>query len=726
MEDRSQEGKDPNDQNGSKQSGGFPQKPNWFLITLFLILGGFLILSGTGGLKETEWQSLKNAHLTEGHVDRLVVVNGERVEVYLSDEAVKNADDIPNKNMWGNRNKGPHLYFTMPSSALQDNLKELEKENPELADLPIVYEKRTKWARDILLWLLPLAIIIGLWVFIMRRVQKGGGGGPGSSILNIGKSKAKVYEKGEKTDVTFKDVAGLEEPKTEIQEVVDFLKHPDKYSKLGAHIPKGVLMVGPPGTGKTLMGKAVAGEAEVPFFSLSGSDFVEMFVGVGSARVRDMFAKAKEKAPCIIFIDEIDAIGRTRGTSRSMQSNDERESTLNQLLQEMDGFETNSGIIVLAATNRADVLDNALLRPGRFDRHITLELPSLSERTSIFKVHIKPLKLEGDVDTNLLASQTAGFSGADIANVCNEAALIAARNKKDAVEMEDFVNAMDRVIAGLERKGKVISDEEKEVIAYHEAGHAVISWLLEKVDPLVKVSIVPRGKSLGSNWYLPRETSIRKESEFYQQMCAALGGRAAEELIFEEVSSGALNDLEKVTKQAYTMVAMYGLSDKLGHVSYHDSTGEYSNSLQKPYSENTGKIIDEEVREFVKNAYNEAYRIIQENKENLRKIADLLLEKEVILGEDLQGVLGKRPEQKREDEEAKMEKKAEETVKKALDQEEEKGAQGTTDKKSTGNGQDATKKGEERKDAENDPRGEDPATEEKDGSEQEKGPNSEN
>jgi cell division protease FtsH len=470
--------------------------------------------------------------------------------------------------------------------------------------------------------------------------------------------------------VTFKDVAGLDEPKTEIQEVVDFLKHPDKYSKLGARIPKGVLMVGPPGTGKTLMGKAVAGEAEVPFFSLSGSDFVEMFVGVGSARVRDMFAKAKEKAPCIIFIDEIDAIGRTRGTSRSMQSNDERESTLNQLLQEMDGFDTNSGIIVIAATNRADVLDNALLRPGRFDRHIQLELPSLKEREEIFKVHIKPLQIQGDVDTNLLASQTAGFSGADIANVCNEAALIAARNKKDAVEMEDFVNAMDRVIAGMERKGKVISDEEKEVIAYHEAGHAIISWLLEKVDPLVKVSIVPRGKSLGSNWYLPRENSLRRESEFYQQMCAALGGRAAEEVIYEEVSSGALNDLEKVTKQAYTMVAMYGLSEKLGNISYHDSSGEMSNGFQKPYSEDTGRMIDEEVRSLVENAYEEAQRIIRDHVKELRQITEMLLEKEVIFGSDLESILGERPEQKRQDEEAEIEKKAEEKVKEA---EEEKG-----------------------------------------------------
>lgn len=668
MEDRSQEGKDRDKENKDQGSGmGFSPKPNWFLIVLFLILGGFLILSGTSGLKEFGgWRNFEKNYLSEGKVERIVVINRQRAEVYLSEQAVDNDDEIPKTDMWGRKNEGPHGFFNIGSvETFEKKLKQAEEKYAEVQDVSVSYKKRTKWMRDILIWLLPFALIIGLWIFIMRRVQKGAGGGPGSSILNIGKSKAKVYEKGEKTDVTFKDVAGLDVPKTEIQEVVDFLKHPDKYSKLGARIPKGVLMVGPPGTGKTLMGKAVAGEADVPFFSLSGSDFVEMFVGVGSARVRDMFSKAKEKAPCIIFIDEIDAIGRTRGTSRSMQSNDERESTLNQLLQEMDGFDTNSGIIVLAATNRADVLDNALLRPGRFDRHIQLELPSLKEREDIFKVHMKPLNLKGDVDTHLLASQTAGFSGADIANVCNESALIAARNKKDAVEMEDFVNAMDRVIAGMERKGKVISDEEKEVIAYHEAGHAVISWLLEKVDPLVKVSIVPRGRSLGSNWYLPRETQIRKESEFIQQMCAALGGRAAEEVVFEEVSSGALNDLEKVTKQAYTMVAMYGLSDKLGNISYHDSTGEYSNSLQKPYSEATGELIDQEVRRLVKDAYDQALNIIREHKEDLQKISELLIQKEVIFGEDLENILGKRPEQQRQDEEAELEKKAESTAKSA-------------------------------------------------------------
>ncbi|MFB6257952.1 MAG: ATP-dependent zinc metalloprotease FtsH [Flavobacteriales bacterium] len=669
---------------------GFPQKPNWVLIALFLVLGGFLIVSGTSGLKETDWQTFRSEKLTKGKVKRLVVVNRERVEVYLKKEAVKESKDIPNTDMWGNPNNGPHSYFNMPPEVLQTKLKKIKQDHPELAKLPIKYQKRTNWARDIIFWLLPLALIIGLWIFIMRRVQKGAGGGPGSSILNIGKSKAKVYEKGEKTDVTFKDVAGLDEPKTEIQEVVDFLRHPDKYSKLGARIPKGVLMVGPPGTGKTLMGKAVAGEAEVPFFSISGSDFVEMFVGVGSARVRDMFAKAKEKAPCIIFIDEIDAIGRTRGTSRSMQSNDERESTLNQLLQEMDGFDTNSGIIVVAATNRADVLDNALLRPGRFDRHISLELPNLDERKAIFEVHIDPIQTKGDLDTHLLASQTAGFSGADIANVCNEAALIAARIKKEAVEMDDFVNAMDRVIAGMEKKGKVISDDEKKVIAYHEAGHAIISWLLEKVDPLVKVSIIPRGQSLGSNWYLPRENSIKKESEFFQQMCAALGGRAAEEVVFEEVSSGALNDLEKVTKQAYTMVAMYGLSEKLGNISYHDSTGEYSNSLQKPYSEGTGQIIDQEIRELVEKGYEEALRIIREHRNDLQKLAELLIEKEVIYGEDLENVLGKRPEQTEANEEAELEKKAEASVKAA----QEKKQDSKTTASINNNGQE-TRKGRE-------------------------------
>jgi len=492
----------------------------------------------------------------------------------------------------------------------------------------------------ILGFILPFIIIIAIWLFVMRRMTGGSGGGGGGQIFNIGKSRAKVYENGKTTNVTFKDVAGLEGAKEEIEEIVSFLKSPKKYTELGAKIPKGALLVGPPGTGKTLLAKAVAGEAQVPFFSLSGSDFVEMFVGVGASRVRDLFKQAKEKAPSIIFIDEIDAIGRARGKNNSFGSNDERENTLNQLLTEMDGFGTNSGVIILAATNRADVLDNALTRAGRFDRQIYVDMPDLNERKEIFQVHLKPLKLIEDLDIDFLARQTPGFSGADIANLCNEAALIAARKEKKHVEKQDFLDAVDRIVGGLEKKNKIITPEEKKSIAFHEAGHATISWLAQYANPLVKVTIVPRGRSLGAAWYLPEERSITTTEQILDEMCTALGGRAAEKLIFNKISTGALSDLEKVTKQAYAMVSVYGLNDKIGNISYYDPHG---NQFTKPYSDDTARIIDEEVSKLIETQYARAYQLLSENKDKLEQLAAKLLEKEVIFKEDLIAIFGERP-----------------------------------------------------------------------------------
>jgi cell division protease FtsH len=491
---------------------------------------------------------------------------------------------------------------------------------------------------DHMSWLLPILIMVILWIVIMRRM----GGGGGSQIFNIGKSKAQLFDKDTMVNVTFNDVAGLEEAKVEIKEIVDFLKSPKKYTDLGAKIPKGALLVGPPGTGKTLLAKAVAGEAKVPFFSLSGSDFVEMFVGVGASRVRDLFKQAKEKAPCIIFIDEIDAIGRARGRSVSQGANDERENTLNQLLTEMDGFGTNSGVIILAATNRADILDRALLRAGRFDRQIYVDLPDLNERKAIFQVHLRPLKLDHDVDMDFLARQTPGFSGADIANICNEAALIAARHSKKVVGRQDFLDAVDRVIGGLEKKNKIISKEEKQTIAYHEAGHATVSWMLRYAAPLVKVTIVPRGRSLGAAWYLPEERSLTTTEQFLDEMCATLGGRAAEEVVFGKVSTGALSDLERVTKQAYAMVTYYGLNTKIGNISYYDSQGgDYT--FSKPYSEKTAETIDKEVHDMIESMYVKTKQLLMENKEKLAALANKLMEKEVIFKEDLEVIFGKRP-----------------------------------------------------------------------------------
>jgi ATP-dependent metalloprotease FtsH len=499
----------------------------------------------------------------------------------------------------------------------------------------------TNWIAQILGYLLPFGIIVLIWMFVMRRMSGGGGaGGGGGQIFNIGKSRAQVYEKGKSTNVTFKDVAGLEGAKEEIVEIVEFLKNPKKYTELGAKIPKGALLVGPPGTGKTLLAKAVAGEAKVPFFSLSGSDFVEMFVGVGASRVRDLFRQAKEKAPSIIFIDEIDAIGRARGKNNGFNTNDERENTLNQLLTEMDGFGTNSGVIILAATNRADVLDSALMRAGRFDRQIYVDMPDLNERKEIFGVHLKPIKLSTEIDVDFLAKQTPGFSGADIANLCNEAALIAARHNKKFVEKQDFLDAVDRIIGGLEKKNKIITPEEKKTIAFHEAGHASVSWLLQYANPLVKVTIVPRGQSLGAAWYLPEERSITTTEQLLDDMCATLGGRAAEQLIFNKISTGALSDLERVTKQAYAMISIYGLNDRVGNISYYDSQGR--DAFTKPYSEDRAKVIDEEVSKLIESQYQRALQLLNENKDKLEQLAERLLSSEVIFKEDLEAIFGKR------------------------------------------------------------------------------------
>ncbi len=500
----------------------------------------------------------------------------------------------------------------------------------------------TNWIAQILGYLLPFGIIVLIWMFVMRRMSGGGGGaGGGGQIFNIGKSRAQVYEKGKSTNITFKDVAGLEGAKEEIVEIVEFLKNPKKYTELGAKIPKGALLVGPPGTGKTLLAKAVAGEAKVPFFSLSGSDFVEMFVGVGASRVRDLFRQAKEKAPAIIFIDEIDAIGRARGKNNGFNTNDERENTLNQLLTEMDGFGTNSGVIILAATNRADVLDSALMRAGRFDRQIYVDMPDLNERRAIFGVHLKPLKISTEIDVEFLAKQTPGFSGADIANLCNEAALIAARHNKTQVEKQDFLDAVDRIIGGLEKKNKIITPEEKKTIAYHEAGHAAVSWLLQYANPLVKVTIVPRGQSLGAAWYLPEERSITTTEQLLDDMCATLGGRAAEQLTFKRISTGALSDLERVTKQAYAMTSIYGLNERVGNISFYDSQGR--DAFTKPYSEDTAKVIDEEVSKLIEGQYQRALQLLGENQEKLSQLADRLLSSEVIFKEDLEAIFGKRP-----------------------------------------------------------------------------------
>jgi cell division protease FtsH len=580
-------------------------------------------------------------------VSKITIVNNNRADFQLNAEGinlVKTLKEGEFPKIWNQLKKVNSLEKQKKKVIVLENIGDLgnfENSIEKERNFPCDRDTDTDYLGTILSYLLPFGIIFLIWFFVMRRMIGGGGGGGGGQIFNIGKSKAQLYEKGKSTNVTFKDVAGLEGAKEEIVEIVEFLKNPKKYTDIGAKIPKGALLVGPPGTGKTLLAKAVAGEAKVPFFSLSGSDFVEMFVGVGASRVRDLFRQAKEKSPSIIFIDEIDAIGRARGKNNGFNSNDERENTLNQLLTEMDGFGTNSGVIILAATNRADVLDNALLRAGRFDRQIYVDMPDLNERKEIFQVHLKPLKLENDVDIEFLSKQTPGFSGADIANLCNEAALTAARKDKKKVGKQDFLDAVDRIVGGLEKKNKIITKEEKKTIAFHEAGHATISWLLEFASPLVKVTIVPRGQSLGAAWYLPEERSITTTEQLLDQMCSALGGRAAEELMFGKISTGALSDLEKVTKQAYAMVTIYGLNKRLGNISYYDSQGR--DMFTKPYSDDTAKIIDEEVSSLIESQYQRALTILRENRKKLVELADKLLTDEVIFKENLEAVFGKRP-----------------------------------------------------------------------------------
>ncbi|MBK7335954.1 MAG: ATP-dependent zinc metalloprotease FtsH [Saprospirales bacterium] len=631
---------DPQPSKKPSSPGNFFQGLWWVYLLIAILLISQWWMWGTPAAKETTWLDFQNNMLVQNDVSSIVVLNQERAEIYIKPERLGSGayQEIPKEN------EGPHFFMNIGSvEQFETKLEEVTLAQ-ELDPIPVKYQKRTNLLAEILAWTLPFLIIIAVWVFILRRVGRGGGGAGGFNPFDFGKSGAQVFDDTNTSKVTFQDVAGLDEAKVEVMEIVDFLKNPETYTRLGAKIPKGVILVGPPGAGKTLMAKAVAGEAKVPFFSISGSEFVEMFVGVGASRVRDLFRKAKEKAPSIIFIDEIDAIGRSRSKAFSMQSNDERESTLNQLLTEMDGFGANVGVIVMAATNRADMLDKALLRPGRFDRHIYLELPNVDERKAIFLVHMRPLKLHSATDAQTLAAQTPGFSGADIANICNEAALIAARRKKDLIEMEDFTEAIDRIIAGLEKKTKIISGEEKNSVAYHEAGHATVSWFLKHTDSLMKVSIVPRGKSLGAAWYLPEEHHIFTRQQFLDRICAALGGRAAEDVVFNEVSSGALDDLEKVTKQAFTMVAFYGLDPEMGNISYYDSNGEYEQSLQKPYSEATAQLIDRVVRELVASSYARTKQILIEHRKELEELARLLLQKEVVVREELEQIFGPRPQ----------------------------------------------------------------------------------
>jgi cell division protease FtsH len=578
-------------------------------------------------------------------VDKIEVINKEVARVYLKPGRLDHYQKLVGKDFNRIPKDGPHFELQIGDvTAFKDEIDKVQKDFAPADYVNIVYKVEKNYFLDIFIsFILPFLILFAIWGYFYRRMSGGGNVGPGgTNIFNVGKSKAKIFDRDTSVKVTFADVAGLEEAKIELKEIVDFLKNPKKYTDLGGKIPRGALLVGPPGTGKTLLAKAVAGEANVPFFSLSGSDFVEMFVGVGASRVRDLFAQAKQKAPCIVFIDEIDAVGRSRSKNPAWTSNDERENTLNQLLTEMDGFAPNTGIIVLAATNRADILDRALLRAGRFDRQIHVELPDLKERLEIFKVHMRPLKLANDIDVEFLAKQTPGFSGADIANVCNEAALIAARKNKTSIEKQDFLDAIDRIIGGLEKRNKIISKLEKKTIAYHEAGHATVSWLLEHANPLVKVTIIPRGKALGAAWYLPEERQITTTEQLYDEMCATLGGRAAEEVIFGKVSTGALNDLERVTKQAYAMVAYFGMSPKIGNISYYDSSGQSEFTFSKPYSEKTAELIDEEAKKIVEAQYQRAKEILRENKEGLDQLAQRLLEKEVIFSEDLERIFGKR------------------------------------------------------------------------------------
>ncbi|MFM2298695.1 MAG: hypothetical protein RIR98_303 [Bacteroidota bacterium] len=634
----------PNPEN--KKPGGFRFNPYWIYGALFLILMAMLFLPKNSG-QSTNWKETREMIL-QGDVKKIVVVNDRFVEVYLTQEAVQQ------KRYKGVRKRQDYLGATEPNfsfeiekgylnNEIQDLKSTLKEKNLDPNGLLIHYETQSDLFGELFQWIFFIGIFLIFYNMMFRRMGGGGGAGGGASIFNIGRSKAQLFDKDTKVNKTFKDVAGLQEAKLEVMEIVDFLQNPKKYTNLGGKIPKGVLLVGPPGTGKTLLAKAVAGEAGVPFFSLSGSDFVEMFVGVGASRVRDLFKQAKEKAPCIIFIDEIDAIGRARGKNLMQGSNDERENTLNQLLAEMDGFGTDSGVIIMAATNRPDILDSALMRPGRFDRQITVDRPDLQGREEIFKVHLLPLtKLSTDVDAHKLAAQTPGFAGAEIANVCNEAALIAARHNKEAVDMQDFQDAIDRVIGGLEKKNKIISPEEKSIVAYHEAGHAIAGWYLPHADPLLKVSIVPRGvAALGYAQYLPKEQYLYRTEQLMDSMCMTLGGRIAEDIFFGKISTGAQNDLERITKLAYSMITIYGMNDKVGHVSFHDPQGEYG--YQRPYSEKTAELIDEEVRALIQKAYDITKSLLTEKKAELEKVAKALLEKEILFKADLEDLIGRRP-----------------------------------------------------------------------------------
>jgi cell division protease FtsH len=611
----------------------------WVYGIIFVLFLGYQFLSSgslsSKNLSTNEFKSI----LAENDIERIVIVNKDIANIFIKNEALSKERHQKNKSSLYSANT-PLYYYDFGD--LQNFEKELnaEKEANEL-DFDVSNDNKTNLFEQFLVYL-PFIFLIGLWIYFMRRMSSGGSGG-GGQIFNIGKSKAKLFDQDQKVKTSFKDVAGLLGAKEEVQEIVDFLKTPGKYTALGGKIPKGALLVGPPGTGKTLLAKAVAGEASVPFFSLSGSDFVEMFVGVGASRVRDLFKQAQLKSPSIIFIDEIDAIGRSRGKSNITGGNDERENTLNQLLTEMDGFGTDTNVIVIAATNRADVLDKALMRAGRFDRQIYVDLPDLVERQQIFKVHVKPLKLNKNVDLEFLAQQTPGFSGADIANLCNESALIAARSNKKSITHQDFLDAVDRIVGGLEKKNKIISPKEKKTIAFHEAGHATASWMLEHAAPLVKVTIVPRGQSLGAAWYLPEERQIVRPDQMLDEMCATIAGRAAEKVMFGTISTGALNDLEKITRQARAMVTIYGLNEKIGNITYYDSSGQSDYNFTKPYSEQTAKTIDEEISNIIENQYKRAIQIIKDNKEKLVTLAELLLEKEVIFKKDLEVIFGKRP-----------------------------------------------------------------------------------
>ena len=631
-------------QNDNKPNSRKPNLPKfnfyWIYGIIAIVMIGLYFMPRDFS-KKTTWSDVRNNMVLTHDVDKIIVVNKEKAEVYIKKASLNNSKYKDVKSQGSFSEVGPQYYFEIGDvTTFEKNMDEAQKEFSQNEKIPVEYANTRETSNFLVNWL-PILLLIGFTFFMIRRMSGGGGGG-GSQIFNIGKSRAQLFDKESNVNITFKDVAGLDEAKEEVMEIVDFLKNPKKYTVLGGKIPKGALLIGSPGTGKTLLAKAVAGEAGVPFFSLSGSDFVEMFVGVGASRVRDLFKQAKEKAPCIIFIDEIDAVGRARGKNAMQGSNDERENTLNQLLTEMDGFGTNIGIIILAATNRPDILDSALLRPGRFDRQISIDKPDLKGRAAIFRVHLKPLKLAADIDETKLATQTAGFAGAEIMNVCNEAALIAARRNKEVVDVSDFQAAIDRVIGGLEKKNKVISDHEKQIVAYHEAGHAIAGWFLEHVDPLVKVSIVPRGvAALGYAQYLPKDQYLYTTEQMVNMMCMTLGGRVAEDIIFNRISTGAQNDLERITKMAYAMVTIYGMNDKVGNLSFNDPNNEYG--FTKPYSDKTAELIDQEVRSLVDMCYQKTKVLLNEKKELLELLAQELLKKEIIFQADLEVILGKRP-----------------------------------------------------------------------------------